>query len=469
MSTELSRRVKVLSTVGIMLALLLAALDQTIVGTALPRIVAELNGLDRYSWLITGYLVSSTVIVPIAGKLGDLFGRKPFLMAGMVGFVGASALAGLSQDMNQLIIFRIIQGLFGGLLFASAFTVLADIFPPQQRAKMQGLFGGVFGLASIVGPVVGGFLTDNLGWRWVFYVNLPVGLLGVVMVAGFLPFVRTTASWRDIDFWGSGALAAGLIPLLVALSLAGQQGWGSAEVLGLMALGLVMLVVFFLVEQRVKEPIVPFRLFKNRVFAVSMIVGFLSALGMFGMIIFIPLELQGVLGASVTNSGLLLTPMMGGLIVASILSGQLMVRIKRYHFLGTAGLVLVMAGIPARRRHGGSVARLALPQTTAPSDRRQATAQLAAGGLHPGDSLGNEPSGHHTGRGRGRLRRIARLGALPANQPARPILEPKLPGQAHHAGQLGPYADQHRDRDGGEPGPRCAGCQRFPGNGRWLF
>ena len=345
MSAELSRRVKVLSTVGVMLALLLAALDQTIVGTALPRIVSELNGLDRYSWLITGYLVSSTVVVPIAGKLGDLFGRKPFLLAGMIGFVGASALAGLSQDMNQLIIFRIVQGLFGGLLFASAFTVLADIFPPAQRARMQGLFGGVFGLSSILGPVIGGFLTDNLGWRWVFYVNLPIGILGVLMVVGFLPFVRTSASWRDIDFWGSGALAAGLIPLLVALSLAGQQGWGSAEVLGLMALGIVMLVVFFLVEQRVKEPIVPFRLFKNRVFAVSMIVGFLSALGMFGMIIFIPLELQGVLKASVTNSGLLLTPMMGGLIVASVISGQLMVRIKRYHYLGTLGLILVMAGI----------------------------------------------------------------------------------------------------------------------------
>ncbi len=345
MSTDLSRRVKVLSTVGVMLALLLAALDQTIVGTALPRIVSELNGLDRYSWLITGYLVSSTVVVPIAGKLGDLFGRKPFLIAGIVGFVAASALAGLSQDMNQLIIFRIIQGLFGGLLFASAFTVLADIFPPAQRARMQGLFGGVFGLASILGPVIGGFLTDNLGWRWVFYVNLPVGILGVLMVVGFLPYVRTSASWRDIDFWGSGALAAGLIPLLVALSLAGQQGWGSGEVLGLMALGLVMLVVFFLIEQRVKEPIVPFRLFKNRAFAISMIVGFLSALGMFGMIIFIPLELQGVLGASVTNSGLFLTPMMGGLIVASVISGQVMVRIKRYHFLGTFGLILVMVGI----------------------------------------------------------------------------------------------------------------------------
>ncbi len=345
MPAELTRRVKILSTAGVMLALLLAALDQTIVGTALPRIVGELNGLDRYSWLITGYLVSSTVMVPIAGKLGDLFGRKPFLIAGMVGFVAASALCGLSQDMNQLIVFRIIQGLFGGMLFASAFTVLADIFPPAQRARMQGFFGGIFGLASIVGPVVGGYLTDHLGWRWVFYVNLPVGILGVLVVLSFLPFVRTTASWRDIDFWGAGALAGGLIPLLISLSLASQQGWTSFEVLGLMAFGIAMLIAFFIIEQRVNEPIVPFRLFKNRVFAVSIVVVFFSALGMFGMIIFVPLELQGVLGVSVTNSGLLLTPMMGGLIVASILSGQLMVRIKQYHYLGTVGLVLMMVGI----------------------------------------------------------------------------------------------------------------------------
>src|SRR5712692_3840945 len=345
MPAELTRRDKILSTAGVMLALLLAALDQTIVGTALPRIVGELNGLDRYSWLITGYLVSSTVMVPIAGKLGDLFGRKPFLIAGMVGFVAASALCGLSQDMNQLIVFRIIQGLFGGMLFASAFTVLADIFPPAQRARMQGFFGGIFGLASIIGPVVGGYLTDHLGWRWVFYVNLPVGILGVLVVLSFLPFVRTTASWRDIDFWGAGALVAGLMPLLVSLSLSSQQVWTSFEVLGLMALGIAMLIAFFVIEQRVNEPIVPFRLFKNRVFAVSIVVVFFSALGMFGMIIFVPLELQGVLGVSVTNSGLLLTPMMGGLIVASILSGQLMTRIKRYHYLGTVGLVLMMVGI----------------------------------------------------------------------------------------------------------------------------
>src|SRR6202171_2472327 len=197
---ELTTRIKVLATIGVMLALLLAALDQTIVGTALPRIVAELNGLDRYSWLITGYLVASTVVVPIAGKLGDLFGRKPFLLAGMIGFVGASALCGLSQDMTQLIVFRGIQGIFGGVLFATVFTVIGDLFPPSQRARAQGLFGAVFGLSSVVGPTAGGFITDNWNWRWVFEVNIPVGIVAVAVVTAGLPYVKSKASWRDIDF-----------------------------------------------------------------------------------------------------------------------------------------------------------------------------------------------------------------------------------------------------------------------------
>ncbi len=342
---DLSRRVKILSTAGVMLALLLASLDQTVVGTALPRIVAELNGLDRYSWLVTGYLVSSTVTTPISGKLGDLFGRKPFLIAGMVGFVLASALCGLAPTMTALIGFRILQGLFAGILFSSAFTVIADIFPPAQRARLQGVFGGVFGISSIVGPLVGGFLTDNWGWRWVFYVNLPIGILGVAVVAAFLPFVRTRASWRDIDFWGAGALAASLIPLLVALSTARGRGWTSPVVLGLLVFAAAMLVAFVLIERRTAQPIVPLGLFRNRVFAVSILVAFLTSVGLFSMIVFVPLELQGVLAASVTNSGLLLTPMMAGLIVASVISGNLMVRIKRYRFLGTAGIALMSAGI----------------------------------------------------------------------------------------------------------------------------
>jgi EmrB/QacA subfamily drug resistance transporter len=342
---DISRRRVIASTVGIVLALLLAALDNTIVGTAMPRIVGELKGLDYYAWVTTAYLVTSTVMVPIAGKLGDLFGRKPFLIVGMVGFVLASALCGLSSDMFQLIAFRGIQGIFGGVLFATVFTVLADLYSPATRARMQGVFGGVFGLASIMGPVVGGFLTDNWGWRWVFYVNLPVGIAGTAVILGALPFVRSKASWRDIDFWGAFALAAGLVPLLIGFSITRDHAWTSPLVMGLLAFGSAMLVVFFLIEHWAKEPIVPFRLFKNRVFAVSMIVGFLTAFGMFGMIIFVPLLFQGVLGVTITNSGLLVTPMMVGLIAGSILTGQLMTRIPYYRFVGTAGVLIMGVGI----------------------------------------------------------------------------------------------------------------------------
>src|ERR1700682_2457697 len=342
---ELTTRIKVLATIGVMLALLLAALDQTIVGTALPRIVAELNGLDRYSWLITGYLVASTVVVPIAGKLGDLFGRKPFLLAGMIGFVGASALCGLSQDMTQLIVFRGIQGIFGGVLFATVFTVIGDLFPPSQRARAQGLFGAVFGLSSVVGPTAGGFITDHWNWRWVFEVNIPVGIVAVAVVTAGLPYVKSKASWRDIDFWGAVTLAAGIVPLLIALTITRDHAWTSPEVMGLLALAAVMLVAFVIVERRVEQPIVPLQLFKNTTFSVSMLVGFLTAFGMFGSILFTPLVFQGVLGISATNSGALITPMMFGLIGASTVTGFVMLRIKYYRFLGTLGVSVMIFGM----------------------------------------------------------------------------------------------------------------------------
>ncbi len=330
---------------GTMLALLLAALDQTIVGTAMPRIVAELNGINYYSWVITAYLVASTIMVPIAGKLGDLFGRKPFLLAGMIGFVAASALSGQSHGMLELVAFRTIQGIFGGMLFATVFAVIGDLFPPTQRARLAGLFGGVFGLSSIVGPTAGGYITDTWGWRWVFYVNLPVGIIAVLLVIATMPYVRSSASIRDIDFPGAGALVAGLVPLMVALSITRDHGWTSPEVLALLAVAAVLLIVFFVIEMRTDHPIVPFSLFKNSTFSVSMIVGFLTGFGMFGTIVFVPLIYQGVLGVSATNSGQLLTPMMLGLIVASTLVGQAMVRIRYYRFLGTAGIAVMLVGM----------------------------------------------------------------------------------------------------------------------------
>ena len=344
-TTGLSRRRVILATAGTMLALLLAALDQTIVGTAIPRIVAELNGLDRLAWVTTAYLVTSTTMTPIAGKLGDLFGRKPFLIAGMVGFVAASALCGLSQNMTELVVFRGIQGVFGGVLFATVFTVIGDLFPPSERGRLQGVFGAVFGLSSIIGPTTGGFITDHFSWRWVFYVNVPVGAIALLVVLAGLPYVRSKASWRDIDFWGAISLAAGIVPLLIALSITRDHAWTSPEVLGLLAFAALMLAVFVFVESRVANPIVPLPLFKNPTFSVSMIVGFLTAFGMFGSILFTPLVFQGVLGISATNSGVLITPMMFGLLAASTLTGFVMRRVKYYRFLGTIGVAVMMVGM----------------------------------------------------------------------------------------------------------------------------
>ena len=372
---EMPRRQLVLVTVGVMLALLLAALDQTIVGTAMPRIIAELNGFDRYAWVTTAYLLTSTITVPIAGKLGDLFGRKPFIIAGMAGFMAMSWLCGFSQNMTELILFRGAQGLFGGVLFASVFTVLADIFTPQTRARMQGVFGGVFGLASIIGPTAGGFITDNWGWRWVFYVNIPVGVLGIALLAMFLPFVRTHASWRNIDFLGAGLLALALTPILIALSETTTYGWGSWQTLVPLVGGILVLIVFIFVEAREDEPIVPIGLFRNRAYAVSIAVGFISSFGMFGTIIFIPLVYQGVLGISATNSGALITPLMFGLIGASIVTGQLMTRIKQYQYLGTLG-----AGITA-------VGMYLLSQVTVHSTQLEVTASLVFVGIGLGITM----------------------------------------------------------------------------------
>jgi EmrB/QacA subfamily drug resistance transporter len=351
--TQGSSRAQVaLATVGVALALLLAALDQTIVGVAMPRIVSELHGLSYYAWVTTAYLITSTALVPVAGKLGDMFGRKPFLIAGMVGFVAASALCGLSQNMVELVLFRGLQGVFGGVLFASTFAVLADVFPPEQRARMSGLFGAVFGLSSVVGPTLGGFLTDGPGWRWVFYVNVPLGIAAVTLVAAKLPFVRSAARLRDIDWVGTGLLFAGLTPLLIALSMTRDHAWVSPQVLGLLAVAGIALVAFYFIERRVEHPVVPFQLFKLNVFAVPAVISFFSGVGMFGAVIFVPLLYQGVLGVSATNAGQLLTPMMLAVVVTATATGALISRIPAYRFLATVALGAMILGLVLLARVG---------------------------------------------------------------------------------------------------------------------
>jgi len=345
MTQGLSKTSAILATLGVALALLLAALDQTVVGVAMPRIVSELHGLEYYAWVTTAYLITSTALVPVAGKLGDMFGRKPFLLAGMVGFIAASALCGTSFNMASLVAFRALQGVFGGVLFASTFAVLADVFPPEQRARMSGVFGAVFGLSSVIGPTLGGYLTDGPGWRWVFYVNVPLGIAAVLLVASQLPVVRSSARLRDIDWAGTGLLFAGLTPLLIALSMTRDHAWLSFQVLGLLVVAAVMLVAFYLVERRVEHPVVPFHLFRLNVFAVPAAISFFSGIGMFGAVVFVPLLYQGVLGVSATNAGQLLTPMMLAVVVTSTATGALIARMSGYRWLGTASLAVMVLGL----------------------------------------------------------------------------------------------------------------------------
>ncbi|HEX6547713.1 MAG TPA: MDR family MFS transporter [Candidatus Dormibacteraeota bacterium] len=348
-----SRNQVILATLGVGLSLLMSALDQTVVGTAMPRIVAEFHGIQWYSWVTTAYLVASTAMVPIAGKLGDMFGRKPFLIAGVLGFVATSALCGAAQGMGELIAFRAAQGLFAGMLFATTFAVVGDIFPPSQLAKMSGVFGAIFGVSSLVGPTLGGFLTDGPGWRWAFYVNLPVGAVAIALVLSRLPYVRGTgARVRDIDWAGTALLVGGLAPLLIALSLTRDHAWSSASVVALFVIAAAMLATFGWVERRVEHPIVPFGLFRQNVFAVPAVVSFFSAIGMFGPVIFVPLLLQGLLGSSATNSGQLLTPMMLAVVVTSTTTGALLARIPRYRFVGTAAIAVMALGLVLLGRVG---------------------------------------------------------------------------------------------------------------------
>src|SRR5436305_251100 len=345
LSATVSRQRLVSILIGVLLGMLLASLDQTIVGTALPRIVANLGGLDHYAWVVTAYLLASTVSVPIYGKLSDIYGRRLFFITGMVIFLIGSALAGTSQNMTQLIIYRGIQGVGAGAMMPIAMAIIGDIFPPAERGKWQGLIVAVFGLASIVGPTLGGWITDNWGWRWVFYVNMPVGIVAI-LTAGFVMPKLVTRREHIIDYLGVVTLVAGAVPLLLAFSWAGTQyAWDSWQVILLFIIAAVMLTVFFLLELRNPEPIIGPRLFKNSIFLISVVSTFLVSAGMFGAILYLPLFVQGVLGNSATNSGYVLTPLMIGFMISSILGGQLLSRTGRYKILAICGFAVAALGM----------------------------------------------------------------------------------------------------------------------------
>jgi EmrB/QacA subfamily drug resistance transporter len=330
--------------VSLMLGMLLAALDQTIVGTALPTIVRQLGGLN-YTWVVTSYLLASTCTVPIIGKLSDMYGRKLFFMGGMVIFLAGSALSGTAHDMTQLVIYRGIQGLGAGAIMPIALSIIGDIFPPAERGKWQGLFTAVFGISSIVGPLLGGTITDHWGWRWVFYINMPVGAVALVAAAVALP--ATTRRVRHaIDYLGAGVLIVWAVALLLGFSLGGTElAWNSWQIITLFAVALVGVVAFLVIELRQREPVILPRLFKNDIFSVSTLSMFLVGAGMFGAITYLTPFVQNILGQSATNAGLVLTPMMGGFIVSSIVGGQLMSRTGRYKILAMVGFSVGAVGM----------------------------------------------------------------------------------------------------------------------------
>jgi EmrB/QacA subfamily drug resistance transporter len=330
---------------AVLLGLFLSALDQTIVGPILPRITSDLNGVDYYTWVVTAYLLTSTVTVPIYGKLSDLFGRKPVLMIGIGLFLVGSALSGLSQEMWQLVAFRAIQGLGAGALFPISLAVIGDLFTPRERGKYQGLFGAVFGIAFLVGPFLGGTLTDNFSWHWVFYVNLPIGLIALAVIWRLLPTVRRPDATRNVDYAGVATFSAAIVPILIGLTNGQNGDWGSIGVWGLLAVGAVFLGLFVWVESRAKEPMIPLHLFRIRTFTFSMIAVFTAMFGFFGAVVFLPLWYQVVQGASATESGYKLLPFLFGLILSSVVSGQLVSRTGHYKWLAAGALALAAVGV----------------------------------------------------------------------------------------------------------------------------
>jgi EmrB/QacA subfamily drug resistance transporter len=344
---------------GLMLGLFLAALDQTVVATALPTIVGELGGLDRLSWVVTAYLLAATASSPLYGKISDLYGRKQVFQFAILVFMAGSLLSGLAQDMTQLIACRALQGLGAGGLIVMSLTIIGDVVSPRQRGKYQGYMGAVFAVSSIAGPLLGGLFVDHLSWRWIFYINLPIGALALAVTAAVLHLPHSFTGVRRIDYLGAALLVAAVSAMLLVTVWGGSEyAWGSPTIIWLSVTAATLTVLFILRERVAPEPILPLRLFGNRVFSLTGAAGFIVGLAMLGGIVFLPLFLQVVTGASATASGMLILPLMSGVIVASIGSGRLITRTGRYKIYPVFGTALMVAGLALLSRMEADVSRL---------------------------------------------------------------------------------------------------------------
>ncbi len=345
---SLSRRQLVVTMGGVLLAMFLSSLDQTVVGTAMPRIISDLGGFSQYTWVTTAYLITSTVAMPVSGKLIDMYGRKPLYVAGIIIFLLGSLFCGLSNTMTAIIIWRGLQGIGAGIIMANSFTVVGDLFPPSDRGKYQGIMSGTFGLSAIIGPGLGGFLTDALSWHWVFFINIPLGVAALWVFLFPFPDIRSNESKAGrVDYPGVITLVVAVVSLMLALSMGGvRYPWLSPTIISTLAFSVAMGFLFVFIETRAAEPIIPMWLFKNRIVWVSQAAIFFTSFGTFASIIFIPLFFQGVKGLSATASGGYLTPMLLGMVGGSITAGQVLSRTNgHYRIQGIVGLTIMGAGM----------------------------------------------------------------------------------------------------------------------------
>ena len=343
---RLPHRTKMLILGGALLAMFLSAMETTVVTTAIPRIVSQLGGLHLIAWMTTSFLLTSLIAVPIAGRLSDVYGRKPFLLGGLTVFLLGSTLSGFADSMAQLIAFRAVQGLGAGVLMANTMVISGDLFPPRERGKYIGLFASVFGVSAIIGPTLGGFLTDELSWRWVFWINLPLGVFSVLVIGFKMPWLRPPPRKVHIDYCGVVTLIWALVPGLIALSLVGSgDAWGDSHILLLFLASAIGLPTFLLAERRAREPILPLQLFRNRTFAIVALVFFGLGAGLFGVTFFIPLFVQGVIGKTATESGTIITPELLSVVVFAGISGQIISRTGRYKYVALVGAATMLVGV----------------------------------------------------------------------------------------------------------------------------